>query len=364
MASQQEQLQAQSLFNQNFAAINKAKQQTGDWEKAYEMVTGTRWPKGHNVEITPQGAQITKDRGVLGTIGSVASKVAPIAAGLIPGVGPIASMAIGAAAGAGGRALSGGSLGDIVKGGITGGAMSGAGSILKGAMAGKGIPGLSNVPGLNKIPGVAAAPQGAQMTPAIQALMGKANVPMGSIISDVNAKSQGPGSWISRLLGGAKSTVMNPMGGGTNADGWADLSSLIGSFGQAEASNRATRGQFMQNYDQIALNYDRQNLAREGDAMRKLGQTSYILGGGNPYQAPVLRSGSTVDLGYGPKAPSPAEIQGAQSLQGTLLNRLAPEGALKPTDPNSYVKEGMSEKIAKYGALGTGGIGAARTIWG
>jgi len=98
--------------------------------------------------------------------------------------------------------------------------------------------------------------------------------------------------------------------------------------------------------------------------MKKLAQVGYITGGGNPYKAPALRSGQTVDLGWGAKAPTDMEVQGASTLKDILLKRLTPEGQLKPTDPNTYTKEGVGEKISKWGSLGAGAIGAGKTIFG
>lgn len=61
-------------------------------------------------------------KSVLGKIGKVALKAAPIAAAFIPGIGPLASMAIGAGTAAASKKLEGGSLKDAVLAGGMGAA--------------------------------------------------------------------------------------------------------------------------------------------------------------------------------------------------------------------------------------------------
>jgi len=86
-------------------------------------------------------------KNVMKNIGKVALKAAPIAASFIPGVGPLASMAIGAASSAADRKLSGGSWKDA---GLAG-AMGGASGYLSG-----GVKGLS--PGRKVLSAGLAAP--------------------------------------------------------------------------------------------------------------------------------------------------------------------------------------------------------------
>lgn len=104
-------------FNANFEAIARAKQQTGDWEKAYQMVTGKPWPKGQHITINGNQGTMVKDRGILKTIGKIGAIAAPIVAA--PFTGGASLAAIGALSGAASGALNGGGL----KGALTGGAM-------------------------------------------------------------------------------------------------------------------------------------------------------------------------------------------------------------------------------------------------
>lgn len=444
---------AEALFNQHYQEIQAAKQKTGDWEKAFQMVTGQPWPAGQHLTIDAQGAHAVKDSSKLGKIAKVASIAAPLAATVF--TGGAASPWLAASLGAGTGALSGAANGGGWKGALTGAGMGAATG-----MAGAKLGGLMNkVPGVGKIPPMMSLNGGGGSNPSvINSLIGgaekgalgsalhggdlhdiltgagmgagmnagtsmlgnrfsfadspsdsnlgnfsgglddagnpiadnsgpedssyigsevngvankasgsmldqllaqaKDQMPMGHITTDPNATSQNQ-HWYDKLLGGASKVV-----GSTDAQGWGDLGKVIGSYGQAEAQNRQARGNFMQDYDKLNLDYDKQNLARESDAMKKLNQTGYLLSGGHPYQAPKLNSGQTVDLGYGPKAPSAAQMQGAGTLQDQLLARLTAQGALKPTDPNTYTQESTGEKIAKYGGLAAGGLGAAKTIWG
>lgn len=113
----------EALFNMNKEAIAQIKQTTGSsWEDAYQRVTGQQWPKGQNIKINPDGSgMMTKDRGIMGAIGKGLLTAAPFASAAIPGVGPIASAAISAGAGAARGAMDGGGL----KGAILGGAWGG-----------------------------------------------------------------------------------------------------------------------------------------------------------------------------------------------------------------------------------------------
>lgn len=364
--------QAEQVFNQNYAAIQQAKAQTGDWEKAFQMVTGQPWPSGQHITIDQGGGHAVKDSSWLKKAANIALTAAPIVAAPFTGGSTLALL--GAGAGATKGLINGGGLKGALLGGGLGAASGLGGKYISNLLGKAGVPGMGaagNMAGSGNgdfidsaISGVANQAGGGGSS-AIDALLANANVPMGHLITDPNATSQSGGSWIDKLLGGVKKAVSGPSDSdGQNGQGWGDMASVIGAYGQAEANNRKTKGDFLQDYDKINLDYVKENQDRESDAMRKLAQTSYIMGGGSPYTAPKLNSGQTVDLGYGPKAPSQAQIQGATSLQQQLGSRLTPEGALKPTDPNQYINEGTGEKVAKYGSLITGGLGAAKNIFG
>lgn len=118
-----------SKFNANYGAIQAAKQQTGDWEKAYEQVTGEPWPKDTHIKIGANGAELKKDHTTLKKIGKAAATIAPIAAAPFTGGGSLA--AIGALSGAARSALDGGGMKGALMGagmGALGGALNGAGS--------------------------------------------------------------------------------------------------------------------------------------------------------------------------------------------------------------------------------------------
>lgn len=352
----------EQLFNQNFAAIQAAKQQTGDWEKAYQQVTGTAWPKGQHITVSEDGGHMEKDKSKWKMAANLALTAAPIVAAPFTGGASMAAL-LGAGTGAAKSALNGGGWKGALKGGVMGAATgygaSKLGGILNGKLGGTGVgtpPIVGNSPGGGN---------------AIADLMKKANVPMGKLIPNVNATSQsggGGGSWWQKALGAGKKLI----GGGSGDDGgdgggsqgWADASSMLGAYGQSELMNRAMRGSMMQGYDELNLGFDKQNLARESDSMKKLAQTAYLKSGGAKPLPTMGASGAIPDFGFGPRPSSAAQMQGASTLEGSLLKRLTPEGQLKPTDPNTYTKEGVGEKIGKYGGLLTGGLGAAKTIGG
>jgi hypothetical protein len=72
--------------------------------------------------------------------GGTLAGLAPAAAALIPGVGPLAAAGIGAAMGAAGRA-TGATRGSVLGGAVQGGALGGGASLLGGAIGGAGVPG-------------------------------------------------------------------------------------------------------------------------------------------------------------------------------------------------------------------------------
>lgn len=138
----------------------------------------------------------------------------------------------------------------------------------------------------------------------------------------------------------------------------ADIAKLLGSFSSGEKANRVIKGQFAQNFDRLKLSAQEARNANESDALSKLGQTSYIMGGGSKFKAPTLsingKTYNTADLGYGPVAPSDAEKEGAAALQAQLKGRLRPGGSYEPTSIDDYADPGLAENIGSYGAVGTG----------
>ncbi len=68
--------------------------------------------------------------GFWGSLGKGLLKIAPVAASFIPGIGPLAAMGIGAATGAIGKKVSGGSWKDALKSGALGAATGASGGLI------------------------------------------------------------------------------------------------------------------------------------------------------------------------------------------------------------------------------------------
>lgn len=155
-----------------------------------------------------------------------------------------------------------------------------------------------------------------------------------------------------------------------SAQGWGDLSSVLGGFSSGQKANRALEGQFTQNYDRLMLDAAGNRRTDESDALRKLNQTAYIAQGGSHFAPGSLSlNGKTYqqpDNGSGPIAPSAAERVGANNLKNTMLARLKPGGSYTPTALDTYAKPGMMEKLSSYGATaaGLGGLANKLGIFG
>jgi hypothetical protein len=154
--------------------------------------------------------------------------------------------------------------------------------------------------------------------------------------------------WIQKLMGG---------------DRGADLSKVLGSFSQGEKANRVVKGDFTQGYDRLKLAAQTGRNQNESDALDKLRQTSYIMGGGANYTGPgtVHLNGKDVqlqDYGIQPHNPSQAEKDGAALLQAQLKARLGPNGSYQPQDLGSYATPGLAENLSSYTGAGVGAISA------
>lgn len=172
--------------------------------------------------------------------------------------------------------------------------------------------------------------------------------------SNQNPASQG-GSLLQKLLGG----------GGKNQ---ADIAQLLGAFSKGEKANRIDKGNFVQNYDRNMLAAQAGRNTNESDALTKLAQTSYIMGGGAKAMPKSLNLGgkeyALPDLGYGPPAITDAEKEGATALQSQLKGRLSPGGSYTPQPLSSYANPGTAENIGSYGALGVGALGGIAGLMG
>lgn len=171
----------------------------------------------------------------------------------------------------------------------------------------------------------------------------------------------------------------------TMGDKIADVGSTIGAFSQGQKANRLAEGDMRQGFDKMMLDRE-QNMNRlgidaqdarntnEADAMQKLQQTSYLMGGGHPFTPPTISLGGiqrqVPNVGFGPTAPSDAEKAGAEALQGQLMGRLSPGGSFtpsqtyQPTPVEEYAKPGGLEKATSYLGAGTGIAGMIGNLFG
>lgn len=144
----------------------------------------------------------------------------------------------------------------------------------------------------------------------------------------------------------------------------ADAGKLFESMAGGERANRMDRGRLMQNYDSLNLQAQNARNTNESDALKKMSQTSYIMGGGSKFAPPTLNyNGQSVqipDWGLTPPKPSEAQVSGAKTLQDQLAARLAPGGSVTPTDPSTYANPGTMENVGKWGGIATGALGAAK----
>ena len=295
------------------------------------------------------------------TLAKIAIPVGAAVAAPFTGGGSLGLLGLGAGAGAATGALDGG-----WKGALKGAAIGGAGSALAGPalrkIFGSGTPIAMNA-GSN-----AAVSAGGRSIADIMANPSLANIANGTlatspgVVNGINSTGASSGGWLSKL--GGLFGNNNASGEGSASQNLADLGSTLGAFGQGEATNRYMKGAMSQKYDSLVNDMTKTNQASESDALKKLAQTKYLLNGG---AAPVNyqgASGTLTNFGFGPTPASDAQKAGAQTLQDQLLKRLTPEGAIKPTDPSTYLDRGIGENIGRYGALGASGLGTVLSMFG
>lgn len=146
----------------------------------------------------------------------------------------------------------------------------------------------------------------------------------------------------------------------TDPSNLADAGSALSAYANDAQGNRFLQGNFTQAYDRNMLQAQTDRNANESDAMKKLQQTSYLLGGGSQAKAPTLslnnKSYQTPDFGFTPPV-SDATKAGAQSLQNQLGGRLQPGGSYTPQPLSSYGTPQTGEKVASTigASLGTAG---------
>jgi len=244
-------------------------------------------------------------------------------------------------------------------GGVEAGVTSGLGSAT--------LPGAGTSIGAGTV-GASATGAGSTMAgllPSTQTVAGSSILPTGLTpsvggTSALNGARES-GNWLSRLMGRGS----NP---NTDRTTFGDAAKLFDSEANTAATNRNTQGDFTQKYDQLMQQAQTGRNQNESDAMRKLGQTSYIMGGGSKFTPPSLtlnnKTYAPMDLGYGPIAPSDAEKAGAATLQAQLQARLAPGGSYTPQPLTGYAIPGKTEKAAQWGSRALTGLDLASRFFG
>lgn len=175
------------------------------------------------------------------------------------------------------------------------------------------------------------------------------------------ASGNSVGSYLGKFLG-------KKGGSGSDDSTLPDAASMLGSFAQQSAQNRGANAGISGNYTNQMISSQANQRNQETDAMRKLGESSYILQGGSHFKPPTISLGgqerTTPDLGYGPMAPSDAQKQAATTLQSEMLKRVQPGSGYTPPPLDEFTKSGTAEKVANTGSLILGGINTARNIFG
>lgn len=179
----------------------------------------------------------------------------------------------------------------------------------------------------------------------------------------------GSSSIIQKILDSLKSKAAPQMqANGQAPNRLADLGSVLGAFSSGEKANRVLQGNMTQGYDKLMLDAQQGRNLNESDALKKLAQTSYIMGGGSQFKAPTLslngKTMQTPDLGFGPKATTDTEKSGASTLQNQLQARLSPGGSYTPQPLDSYAKPGLAENIGSYGGAAVSGLGSVLDAFG
>lgn len=233
------------------------------------------------------------------------------------------------------------------------------------ATAGFGAAGMGPMAGMMGTTGSGAAGAAAAPGALSSTILGSSAATAGNAAAAGMAGTAGvagataaPGGVMAHLLGKVPGAVQN----------FADAGSLMESFANDQANNRVTQGNFSQGYDRNMLAAQQDRRTAETDAMRKIGESSYIANGGSQFKPVTLslngQQRTAPNMGFGPTAPSDAQKQAASTLQAEMLKRLQPGGSYTPQPLDSYAKPSTSEKVGQYGSLATAGLGLAKNIFG
>lgn len=169
------------------------------------------------------------------------------------------------------------------------------------------------------------------------------------------------GSQIANTLGsgGSKAKSFLDLITGADNNPFANLSSGLGSLEQGLANRRVQGGNFAQAYDRNMIAAQQDADRSRADALKNLQRTSYITGQQSGYTPAniSLASGKHVqlpDFGYGYKAPTADEKQGAELLKAQALKTLGPGGTYTPVPLETYRDAGLGENLATAGSTITG----------
>lgn len=274
------------------------------------------------------------------------------------GIGPLSGLFGGASAAAGAGTGAGVGLGETAATGIGGlsatslglPVTAGLGTAGGAAAAGGAGAALSTIPDLGAV-----APEG---LPGYVSAEGVFNSMPGAVAGPgVAGMSSGPGSLLSRFTSGLK-----------DPGNLADLSRIIQQGATDAQGNRVIQGNFANQYDQNMLKAQTDRNATESDALKKLAQTHYILGGGSHFNPGTVQMNgqqrALPTFGLGPTAPSDAQKQGATDLQAQLTKRLAPGGTYTPMPFSNYGTPGTGEQIGNYAGQGLGIAGTIMNMFG
>jgi len=238
-------------------------------------------------------------------LGKVLKVAAPIAASFIPGVGPLAAMAIGAGGSAAGSALNKEGLKGSLINGLMGGATSGLGALAGGA-------------------GAAGA-------------AGK-------------AASGGIKGTIGRVGGSVLSGLMNPQT-------LQDMGRGVSAISKTQASNRGVELDAMMEADRARILNDRARREDESDIWKKMQAADYMKRGSQPTKPQMSASGRSIpQFDFGPAPISEGNKQMASTLEQQLMKRLNTVPQLR--DYDSKMKPGTAESITGWAGPLMGGAGS------
>lgn len=329
-ATPQQLQSAEALFNQNYPAIQAAKQQTGDWEKAFQQVTGQPWPSGQHVVIDEGGGHAVKDEGFWKKAAEIAATAAPIVAAPFTGGSTLAL--IGAGSGAAKGLLNGQGLkGALIDAGL-GLASSAGGKMLDNVVS----KGLSNITGNSVAEGVTQA-------------MGDYGPDFVGPTLEQAGKTAGKG-----IL----SRVGDILTNGKTSDILSAAGQSIGAAADAAGKNRMAEAD-MNIKGQDA--YERELMARSADEQK---QRNTALD--NVYRQSWYANRQTSPYDPRPVTPLSADMQSALDALATQGKTKLANGAqydsnsVAPLAPYTPTKKGVLEEVGTWASpilTGVGNVG-------